>query len=63
MVWSAIGVLQAKGDPTYSQTSSVGLVFIAIPAMSSLVEDGQPWIKVFFVFLWFAGLGSSFSYV
>jgi SNF family Na+-dependent transporter len=37
-VWGGIGYLQMKDNLAYNQTSSVGLVFIAMPAAA--VESG-----------------------
>ena len=64
IAWSAIGVLQVKRNENYIQNSSVGLTFIAIPVMTEYMgDDGGNWACFFFVFLFFSGIDSAFSYI
>lgn len=61
-VWGAIGYLQAKGNVTYTQSSSVGMVFIAIPAAA--VEAGETGIVALFMLtLWIMGIDSAVGFL
>jgi len=63
IVWGAIGTLEAKGIKEYAQTNSVGLTFIAMPALASSVEGAKPWFGIFCFFMFVAGIDSAFSYI
>jgi len=69
IAWGAIGYLEVTKDPAYEQTQSVGLTFIAMPAVAARMEKEGEYnhMDAFygcFLFLMFvAGIDSSFSYV
>lgn len=63
ITWSAIGYLEATNQPTYNQTSSVGLTFIAFPHVADLATDGRGWFALFCFALFVAGIDSAFSYI
>jgi SNF family Na+-dependent transporter len=51
MAWGAIGYLNAKNDPDQSQTSSVGLTYIAMAKAASI--NGSVGMYVFFLLFMF----------
>lgn len=62
IVWGAIGFLQRIDNPAVTQTSSVGLAFIAM-AVASTEAEGSGWYLVFIIFLLFTGITSAFGFV
>jgi len=69
IAWGAIGYLEITRDPAYDQTQSVGLTFIAFPAVAARMEkDGEvnhmdAFFGCFLFFMFVAGLDSAFSYI
>lgn len=62
ITWGVIGYLFAKGDPAYTQTSSVGLAFVAFPTAASL-DGSKGWFGLFCFTLFIAGIDTAFSYI
>jgi SNF family Na+-dependent transporter len=61
-VWGGIGYLQMKDNISYTQSSSVGLIFIAMPAAA--VESGESWTLGLLMFtLWLSGIDSAVGFV
>jgi len=56
ITWGAIGFLQVKGNDAASQTSSVGLSFIAMPVAATLDKNGISWYILFLVYLFLTGI-------
>ena len=63
ITWGAIGYLQKVGDPNYDQNKSIGLTFIAFPAVAAREEDMGGMFTVFCILLYVAGIDSAYSYV
>ena len=61
-VWGGIGYLEMKDNIAYSQTSSVGLIFIAMPAAA--VESGYAGtLGLLMITLWMIGIDSAVSFI
>jgi len=61
-VWGGIGYLQKQGNLAYTQSSSVGLIFIAMPAAA--VESGNAGTLGLLMFtLWISGIDSAVGFV
>uniref|UniRef100_A0A7S3MRI5 Uncharacterized protein n=1 Tax=Strombidium inclinatum TaxID=197538 RepID=A0A7S3MRI5_9SPIT len=63
IIWGGIGALKELERPEYTQTNSVGLTFIAFPALAASLEDAKPWFGVFCFFMFISGIDSAFSYI
>lgn len=63
ITWGAIGYLQKVEDPNYDQLNSVGLTFIAFPAVAAREEDMTGMFTLFMILLYVAGIDSAYSYV
>lgn len=63
ITWGAIGYLQKIEDPNYDQLNSVGLTFIAFPALAAREEDMTGMFTLFMLLLYVAGIDSAYSYV
>ena len=60
-VWGAIGYLQAKGDVSYNQKNSVGLMFVSMP-VAATVSDNKGMFGLFCFTLWISGIDTSAGY-
>ena len=61
-VWGGVGYLQKKGNITYTQSSSVGLMFIAMPAAA--VESGNAGTLGLLMFtMWLTGIDTAVGFV
>jgi len=62
ITWGVIGYLFAKSNPAFTQTSSVGLAFVAFPTAATL-DGSKGWFGLFCFFMFIAGIDSAFSYI
>ncbi len=61
-VWGGIGYLQKMGNIAYTQSSSVGLIFIAMPAAA--VQSGNAGTLGLLMFtMWLTGIDSAVGFV
>lgn len=67
ITWGAVGYLQKEKDPNYDQLNSVGLTFIAFPALAARLDgkesDMTGMFTLFLILLYVAGIDSAYSYV
>ena len=63
ITFSAIGALQKLGIKEYNQPNSVGLTFIALPALAAHDDGKYKGQYIFFcLFMFLAGIDSAVSY-
>jgi|TARA_B110001450_G_scaffold11790_1_gene11432 neurotransmitter:Na+ symporter, NSS family len=61
-VWGGIGYLQKMNNVAYTQSSSVGLIFIAMPAAA--VQSGNAgYLGLLMFTLWISGIDSAVGFV
>jgi signal transduction histidine kinase len=62
MAWGAIGYLNQMKDPVQSQTSSVGLVYIAMPKAAALYDATGMYV-FFLIFMFLTGITQVYAFV
>jgi hypothetical protein len=62
ITWGCIGYLQATGNRSYIQTSSIGLTFVAFAEACASDDKLKGWFGLFMFFMYISGIDSAFSY-